>query len=535
MPDLIENILSRQGPCISTELAQLLQDQHGLTADAARQRISRHKNIKRLAYVTFPRNARFVYLQRDYGSTRFWDALTAALLNNTVAYGGALAALVARSGIMPLAHFSIACGAPDAQKRHLSPATIFQRLEKSKLLQTVELPGIGSCVSLAQQQAPAPMVVAEMRARLIVEDILLKAIKTWARQLGLASYDKIALRDEGPQQPRVGTFRWDLTGPCYLAPMLDWNAGQKLKPGFIACDVLLTPNVSAMHLKPFIEKCKTLRNLKSVGRCLQIFVAYEYGKDAFRLAKESGIIVATPATLFGDEVAAALVELTNFLTRAAASTVDPEQFDEIFRRLGKIEGAAINLRGALFEFMVVEIVRQTAHPPDMRMNEIIRNAAGKGVEVDVLAATKTLVRFIECKGYKPGGTVPDELIRTWLDERIDHIRQFALQHPDWKRAKLQFEFWSTGVLSPEAQKMIADAQAAVRATKYKIVLKDRTGVAEMGRETNDKALQRTLNEHFLEHPFETIERDLNKRSARQRRRDMQETFDIDRLLESAVV
>lgn len=521
MPDPILEVLQSHGPCLSTDLAEMLVSEHGLTPAAARQRISRHQEIKRLAFLPFPRNARFVYLQKDYGSPWFWEGLSEALIANTISHGGALAALIARDGIMPLKHFEIACGAPRAQKKHLSPAIILERLQRAGLLQVTELPDIGPCVALAQQFVPTSDALANMRARLIVEDILLKAVRTWLKNLSFASYKKIAIRDDAAEQPRVGTFHWDLTGPSYLAPMLDWTTAQKMKPGFIACDVLLGSEIKALHLRPFVNKCKTLRSLKGVGRCLQIFVANRYDKEAFMLAKESGIVPATPETLFGEEVAATLVELTHLLSTVAKTAVDPLKFDEIFTRLSKIEGAAINLRGALFEFLVAEIVRQTENGTDLRMNEIFREPGGRAAEVDVLVVTRNRsVRFIECKGYKPGGVVPDELVRKWLDERIQIVRKCALTHPDWKSSRLRFEFWTTGILSPAAKKMVDEVQATVSAGKYTVVVHDRDSVAVIGKQTKDLALQKTLAEHFLEHPFETIERDLHRRSDRQRLRDM---------------
>lgn len=522
MSDAIDEILETRGPCLSSELADTLVQDYKLNAATARKRISRHQRLRKLSFLPFPRNARFVYLQKDFGSPWFWESLSKALIANTLSHGGALAALMARNGLMPLRHFEIACGAPFAQKKHLSPATILERLQKAHLLQLVDVPGVGPCVSLTQQSAPTSTEVAALQARLVTEDILLKAVRMWIRNLGLASYKAVALRDEGTEQPRVGTFRWDLTGPSYLAPMLDWGAtDKKIKPGFVACDVLLGTEITALHLRPFITKCQTLRSLKGVGRCLQFFVADRYNKDAFRLAKENGIVPATPETLFGEEVAAALSDLTQMLTSAAVMAVDPAKFDELFSRLGKIEGAATNLRGALFEYIAADLVRQTDNCVEIRMNQVFTEPGGKVVraEVDIVAVTHPRgLRFIECKGYKPGGTVPDELVRTWLDDRVPLVLKVAKAHPDWKNRKLTFEFWTTGNLSPEARAFVQKAQQTVRRTNFTIVVREAEQLEELAKETQDMALRRTLAEHFLEHPFETIERDLERITARERRR-----------------
>lgn len=143
MADLVENVLVRIGPCVSTRLVEALVRDYGLKPATARQRLSRNRNIKRLACLPFPRNARFVYLRTHYGSPSFWDSLANALLADTISHGGAIAALMARGGMMPMAHFGIACGAPMAQKGHLSPTAILERLQQANLLQGIDVPGLG--------------------------------------------------------------------------------------------------------------------------------------------------------------------------------------------------------------------------------------------------------------------------------------------------------------------------------------------------------------------------------------------------------
>ena len=501
MADAVELALTAKGPCLSTELAAALVKTHGLSPAAARQRISRHRGIKRLAYLTFPRNARFVYFQKDYGSGYFWHALTQALLDNSVAQGGALAALIARNGLIPLSHFRIACGAPLAQKGRLSPETILHRLKQAGLVKEVSLPGLGACVSLADQYGPEEFDVARLRARLIAEDVLLKAIKMWARNLGLVSYNTVALRSESEDPPKVGTFGWDLTAPSYLFPMLEWQ-GAAPKPGFLACDVLLGTEVSEPDLRPFLNKCTTLRNLKRIGRCLQIFVADRYSEGAFGLAKAAGIVPATPRTLFGQEVAEGLTKLIEVLAHAADMSMQPQDFDELFEKLGAIEGAAINLRGALFEYVAAELVRQTM-PADVEMNKILRDPSGQQAEVDVVAVIKhRSVHFIECKGYQPGNQIPDSMVQEWLQKRVPIVRAHALQHPEWRDLDMRFEFWTTGRLSSKSIALIEAAKRTIRPSKYTIEIRDRNVLAQQVRDIGDPHLQRTLQKHFLKHPLD---------------------------------
>lgn len=517
--DVLESVLADIGPCVSTQLVEQLIARLGISAAAARQRVSRSTAIKRLAYLPFPRNARFVYRQATYGSPEFWESLAAALLEHTSSYGGAFAALLARAGTMPLRHFSIACGAPIAQKRHLSPETILAKLEQAKLVQTVDIPGIGVCVQLAQRSAPDSFEIARFRARLRTEEVLLLAIKSWARSLGLVSYNRVALRDEIPDgQPRVGTFHWDLAGPSYLAPMREF-AGSQVKPGFLACDVLLGTAVTATHIKPFLNKCRTLRSLKAVGKCLQLFVAERYEPEAFQLLKSEGVIAATTESLFGSEVAAALVKLADLLSDVFPRAGNVEVINQVFSSLSKIEGAATNLRGDLFEFIAAEIIRRTENPTELRMNEMLYDGKGGKAEVDVLASKVSKeVRFVECRGYKPGGTVPDSYVERWLEDRIPLIREAAKSHPFWRGYRMKFEFWTTGNVSEAMQHRIAEVQRTVSPGKYKVELVDKERVQALCDLAGGGVLQNTLNEHFFEHPLATARRTVERRKARERLR-----------------
>lgn len=404
---------------------------------------------------------------------------------------------------MPKAHFAIACGAPLKQKGHVSPTAIFDRLHTAKLIQSLDVPSIGECVELSNQVAPEGYELARMRARLRTEEILLRAVRDWARKLGLASFQKIAIRDEAADgnQPRVGTFYWDLTGPSYLAPMVQWSESG-LKPGFLVCDVLLGGNLKPEHLRPFISKCKTLRSLRNVGRCLQVFIADGYEKEALTLARSEGIIPATPESLFGEEVAKSLNQLTELLGDLYPRTENLEMLDAVFSRLSRIEGAAVNLRGALFEYLAAEMVRSTSTYTDIRMNEIFRDEIGRAAEVDVLVVDNNkTVRFIECKGYKPGGSVPDEMVARWLNDRIPLLRKVAMKNSFWGNCTFQFEFWTTGQLSPEAGAIVSKASQTVR--KYSLRVVDQTALEALGKASNNTALKKTLQEHFLAHPFET--------------------------------
>ncbi|VVT16081.1 hypothetical protein [Hoeflea sp. EC-HK425] len=500
MTDEITRFLKQSGPSLSSEISDHLVKTLRISGDAARKRVSRlPEGVKRLGFITFPRKARFIYHEQQFGSELYWERLIAALQKTNSAYGFAIAGLRLRSGIVPEAHFKIMCGAPVRQSKHLSPDTIFERLEKAGLLQKIDVPGLGYCICLANYEGRYDKLALCVRARLVTESILLTTIRDWVRKLGLVSYERVGTRD-GVNVPMVGTFAWDMTAPSYLGPMSRIGRDGVVKPGFLACDVLLESEVDEAGIAPFVRKCLTLRKLRNVGPCLQMFVAERYSNDAFLALKRNGIIPATPRTLFGQEVSEALSQVTSVLIEAAEYAIDPVKLDGLFKRLGKIEGAATQLRGTLLEFMAAGYFSRLVD--NVWTNRIFK-IDGQSAEADVVAVAEGVsVTFVECKGYSPYATIPDALVKKWLQKSIPIFHKSALAHPDWRGLEIKFEFWATGQLSPEAEAMFSKAAATIKRTRYEVRLLRVDDILSNFKSPRDRSLALALRNHFMRPPAE---------------------------------
>jgi hypothetical protein len=264
-------------------------------------------------------------------------------------------------------------------------------------------------------------------------------------------------------------------------------------------DVLLKDEVELSDLQSSIYKCKTLRQVRNV-RTLQFFVAHRYSREALMAIRREGIVAATTESLFGTDVARALMELSATLLQATTQAVDPEKFSKLFDKLGKVEGAAGTLRGALFEFVVADVMRKTVAGANIVMNKIYRKDGKDVAEVDVrVVVPGQEIRFIECKGLIPGNKLPDEEIEAWLTKRIPSVRKQTLENSEFQNLKLTFELWLTGVLSPEAQKRIADARATIDPSRYTIKVMLAQDIEESVKTFPD--LQKVVKVHFLEHPM----------------------------------
>jgi hypothetical protein len=89
----------------------------------------------RLAGLRFPHNARFVYVDDQFGDKDYWLALERVFREHGKSYWSAVSGLKARGGVYPRKFFAGVCGAADVRMRQLSLARILDRLKAIQLLE----------------------------------------------------------------------------------------------------------------------------------------------------------------------------------------------------------------------------------------------------------------------------------------------------------------------------------------------------------------------------------------------------------------
>ncbi|MCA1441271.1 hypothetical protein I6F07_13820 [Ensifer sp. IC4062] len=506
MSNVIESWLLTDGPCLSSVLTQRLMER-GVSAEAARKRVSRGgTKIRKLSGLVFPKNTRFLYHDNDYKKERYWRALLRDMGQASPAYGPAIGAILARGGIVPLHYFDIISGSPIRQAGHVASQTVLERLEAVRFLRRTEIDGIGPCIAIDADGHFGLPDAANLRARLITENILLSAVRDWAKRLGMASYDRIEVRELISPVPRYGTFKWDLCGPTYLRPLVTYNDGGKITPGFLVCDAIAGGEIDEMAMAAFIRKCKLSSSLPNLPRLLPVCIADSYTREALRLGRSNGVVVATPYSLFGKDVAVGLATLLKTLSKAAAIAVSrPETISELFDKLSGIEGAATNLRGALFE-MIVGHAAQCMYGGSIDIGRRLHTVSGDTefkAELDVLRVLGNQVSVYECKGYQPGQMISIEDVEDWITTKVPGIYRW-LKSDNFSNHQIQFEFWTTGRFSPEAEERLKSAASATR--KYTIGYKDGAEVRRVVAQIPNSSLPKVLDEHYLNHPISRFDR-----------------------------
>ncbi|MBN9510625.1 MAG: hypothetical protein J0I21_16130 [Alphaproteobacteria bacterium] len=499
----VESILLADGPALSSDIARKLVAQ-GCSADVARQRISRAgPHVRRLKGLVFPRNARFLYHEKHEGTERYWTALARDIREASPAYGPALAALQARDGVVPLEQFAIISGSPIRQQGHVSSETVLQRLEAVHLVERGELQGVGPVVALRADGHLGSPNFQRLRARLVVEKMLLLALRDWARRLGVASYDKIEIRGETDRLPTFGTFNWDLCGPSYLVPIVRRERDGRPKPGFLVGDVIAGAAVDEHAVAAFIRKFSLSSYLKNLPPFMPVLVADGYTQAAFNLGRTHGIMLATPKNLFGRDLAIGLATLLETLSKAAAVAVaKPEVIGELFDKLSSIEGADRNLRGSLFELVVGHVV-QARFGGSIDINHLLRYDTFKA-ELDVRRVVAGEVWIYECKGYQPDHLIDAPEVETWLTEKVPGIYRTTKAEDRFNSSTVHFEFWTSGGFTDAA---IAALEAARDRTKrYVIGWKDGREVRSELAKLSSSGMTAMFDQHFLKHPIAVFDR-----------------------------
>lgn len=489
MASPITNYLSTHGPTRGSVIIEaLIKD--GISAEATRQRLSRAQApIRRFPVKLLPKNEGFYYLQNDRNTEAFWANLIRDLRASGSVYGLAMDGLAARGHIVPEDQYAVITGAPALpMKGQVNAESVRKTLIAGDLI--MEFRNETGDVYVRTRFEP---VFTDVRST--PERIILDAVRDWARKLGLAAYNSIAIRGEPELRP-IGPFLYDLAGPSYLSPL---QASGKGRPGFLVADVFAGGPLNEHHVQYFIRKVSMTAAMGG-PKLLPLLIADSFTGAALKAGHAAGISLATPTILFGRRVGAALSTLLETLKNVAAyaSADTPDRIIKLVDDLSDIEGRSLNLRGTLFEMIVAYLVRREATSIDMGV--LARDPlSGASADIDILAVKNegASVTCIECKGRDPGGTVGLDEVQRWLQKTA--IMRAHLANNHLREAAVTFEIWTSGTFETDAMAYLIAEQA--RRKKAPIAWKEGVDVLQFATDRKQKAVADAFRQHFLNHPL----------------------------------
>jgi hypothetical protein len=489
----VERLLGIHGPMLTSDISAIYRDQ-GLSASAARQRVSRRSDVvKTLHGLPFPKNSKFLYLEGAFGDQNFINALIKKLEETSPAYSSAMSGLTSRQGICLRDNWDIVSGSPVLQKGHISSEEVLKRLKSVKLLSETSVAGVGDCVIFAENVA-SPTNYAAFRARLTLEHILIDIVKDWSVRMGFSSTNTIAIRN-GATLPKFSTHCFDIVGPSYLHSLTKKKTGS-LQNGFFIADIIWQDDLNKTGVSGFLRKVSTLTSLRNLGKFQSMLVSNSFTKDALMFCRSKGVMAVTPDTLLGRDVAQALLELLDTLERAAAVAIkNPEKIQAIFDKLSIITGLSGNLRGALFEMIIGNMVK-ALHAGSIDIGEIVTDPSSKGkADIDVRLVKQDAIICYECKGYASHRQVTLDEVKYWLEKQVPIIRASQKYEQRFNNKDSVFEFWTTGSFEEEALKYLDERKQNIN--KYEINWRDGEYVLEEAKKLNTNTIAKILKTHYF--------------------------------------
>jgi len=484
--DLIESLLKAR-PYRSSELAEKIVEVEKIKPDAARKRLSRARSpVKRLK-INLPNKEKIFYLEGQLGSTLFADTVTNILIETNSAAGRALIGLKTVGGALPLSLFPKTSGTSALHsKKHLYFQKVLDQLSEINLIHINKEAVSGDLVCLHGHAD----ITKKQDAIFTVENIALSIVKTWLSNLGISSPNAIKIREEGPT---YGTFAWDIVGPSYLSGLVTFKKGQ-IQNAFVVGDIILNKKITIEILAPFFYKLSSLKNQQKIRPFITIIIAESFEEEALIELRKKGVIIAMPKTILGKENAALLRALIEAIEKAdEVIRNNPEKFLELLKKINKIEGAALNLRSVVFDFIIARLYSLEGYQCEIR-KKIITKKNRDRAEIDVLAERVERIVCIEGKAMAPKNIVTKAEIEDWIERVCPRVKQWLKERERTPATKI-LEFYSSTDYDQEALTLINEIK--INHKKIKINFFNGKEIIEKLRALNQNSLISIYKEQFM--------------------------------------
>lgn len=492
----IEGLLYTHGPMASSKLKELLINK-GLSEEAARQRISRAgEKIMRFTHFPLPKREAFLYLGKDYNTRKFWIALLAAHSEARSVYANTFFALRAYQGVIPTYLLAKTSGAPVKLTKHVPVRLLEDQMVRGELIRREHDDTLGACLISHVHMHEGDNSPRDVRGQLLIEEILIKGVSEWLRKNGMGSFNKIQVRNS-EKMPDFSHHHWDITAPSYIFPLATIT-NRNIQNGFVVADIVYA-NITEKGIQAFLAKVNRCRNLRNSRPFMAMLIASSFDKETIILARHAGIVLTTVDNFLGTDIAYLLDSLLSTLNRAARVAVaNPGKINELLKGINRIEGAAINLRGVMFEMLACHVVLKTQNVSNVDMNKVV-TYENESAEIDVIGFRhEAEIKCYECKGYEVRRYISVEMIEIWF-KRVQRIRKFYQNSEAYRDRKLTFEYWTSSAFTPEAEEKLK----AFREKNHRVCIdwKDGKQILQIARQDRLNTIVDALNEHYFKHPL----------------------------------
>lgn len=486
---LVTDYLEKNGPTRASRLKEYLIST-GLSDVAARQVISRvPKDILKIKGV-MPKNELFLCPKKVFDTSIYRANLIEELILIGNAYGKALSGLRAKGDVIFSDRFDVITSCPvQNRSKKIRSDILKKKLIETHLLKEFEREGRKVITFYDAEISEASFINLE------IEEFLSKVLINWLRKMNMVSHDKVDSCFSGDKSIFAG-YRWDIVAPTYLNGITIWR-DKKPKPGFLVVDIYLGRVLNHRDIMSILEKFNAIKIQQKNTNFLPLIIHDGMSEECFKEIRSRGFIVAQTDVIWGKEVGELLRELRFTILNATNSLKQkPEETIEIFRRLAKLEGSALNLRGVLFEFLVGYLFNKDGYKVSLRK---ILKVDNEKVETDIFAERGKDLVFVECKGLMPGNQISKIDIDHWVTNQIPVIRKWVNMckaqygiHEGTPR----FEFYFSGLFKEDVRLYCNEIEAKTK--KYSVKFYDQHQIMKKMTELVSHEIKSVFTEQFID-------------------------------------
>ena len=495
MSDTVSNILRVLGPSLSSSLARQLESREKISRVAARKRIERAKKvgqIRALPGLTLKNNEQVLYTPEQRANPDFSRYLLKCLQDAHSGYQLPLRGIAARGGQVPAYLFPTFSAFPSEEADVLTANDVLGSLCTWNLLEK-DLTQCGPSVRLSGLFSKPVISQSRMGARLTVEKLVVSALKDWLRLQGIASADKIEIRNEIGDPPQFGYYAWDLVAPSYLSSLTHYTSNGVL-PGFVVADVIAGRILNAEDVEYFIAKCHSIKNKPNSRPFIAFLIADWFRKDALSLGRKNGFVFTTPKNLFGNHFAQTLNAISQLLQLKQANTQSSGLIHETlssFVLTEHLEHTSFLLKSITFEILVGHCIG-ALHKTSMVTFDIAHNFQHDSINTGVMSVTANNER-VELADCRMEPIIASEILGSWADKAAILFSRLK-QEKRYKSSKFVFSFWTNGKITDDALALISLIQKKV---PYELKLYSWHDISIVAAENLSKRVAQRLNYFFL--------------------------------------
>lgn len=470
MSSKVVDLLERKGPMLSGDLARAFEKAYGVSNEAARQALSRAgMPVKKIHSLSFEKNQKFFYLEKQFMSQRYWDGLLQAIKSSSQVNWSYIRAFDAQSGYVSKELLPAMVSSPVQKvKGHKLHQRVIDDLLKCRIIEEYD----ETCWKLCDWVPVSSDNFARSRGLEAAKKQVVRDFAGWAGKINLIGYHSAKTLTGSAE---FAHFQWALTAPSYVQPL--YNDKQK-KPGFVVADIFYGKTADVEDLQFFLQKLSIIRAYKSLQPFFPVLIAERVTPEALKKLKDCKVTVALIENIFDRRYTELLSEIVSVFTNASAIIAkDPEKIEKLFDEISKSEGRYNDIIGDMFELLVGYYYQQIGCSYLEIRKRVPIPDTQKTKEIDVFVRRDGMFTIVECKAEH--SATDANFAEKWLSTNIPRIREWFLRaYPE--NNGLSFQLWSLGGFTREAREKLS--KAAEKTKKYKIEFFDRDRILEMARE-----------------------------------------------------